>query len=98
MSHDKRWTGGIANREWQRGTQAGPVTDLEAVKAHVLRYLADCRRFASKLCADDHPTEDGVLKIVYWHGDAQKQAVLSVYRQLTRTRAKTPARGQDSAS
>jgi len=86
MSHDKRWTGGTANREWQRGTRAEPVVDAEAVKAQVLRYLADCRRWAHMLRPSDHPTEDGVLKVVYTQTDRQRQAVLDVFRLATRAR------------
>lgn len=95
MSRDKRWTGGPANREWQRGAQAEPVVDVAAIKAQVLRYLVDCRRFASVLRASDHPTLKGCLQVVYTATDEQKQAVTDLYHQATRTRPKTPADGED---
>lgn len=89
MPSDQRWTGGIANREWQAGTRAEPVTDPDALAAHVRRYLADCGKF--HLDPKYHPTEDGVLKIVFHHGYAQKQAVLTAFRQLTERHAAQPS-------
>lgn len=76
---DQRWTGGIANREWQAGRPAEPAVDADAITTQVRSYLRDCRRF--QLDPQYHPTEAGVLKLVFWRGDTQKQAVLAAYRQ-----------------
>lgn len=91
MSRDKRWTGSTANRGWQSGVAAEPVVDVAALKAYVLRYLADCRRFARMLRADDHPTLKGCLQVVYTATDEQKQAATDLYHLATRTRPKPPA-------
>lgn len=81
MASDQRWTGGVANREWQSGTRPATVVDVDAVTTQVRSYLRDCRRF--RLDPQYHPTIDGVLKLVFWRGAAQKEAVLAVFRQLT---------------
>lgn len=82
MSSDSRWTGGIANREWQSGTRVQAPVDTDAITAQVRRYLADCRKFR-QLIGPAHPTEDGVLKIVYHQGGAQKAAILAAFRHAT---------------
>ena len=89
MASDQRWTGGTANRGWQTGTRPAAVVDVDAITTQVRSYLADCRKF--RLDPQYHPTLDGVLKLVFWRGDAQKQAVLAIYRQLIGERRAVPA-------
>lgn len=81
MSADRRWTGGIANREWQRGTApraAEVVSEAKRLEleAQVKRYLADCRRF------DLEPSERMALKIVFHKGREQAEAVRDAYARL----------------
>lgn len=85
MSSDSRWTGGAANRQWQAGTRLEPPVDTEYLTWQVRYYLTDCRRF-KHLIGPAHPTEEGVLKIVFHTGDAQKQAVLEAFRARTAPR------------
>lgn len=84
---DLRWTGGIANRGWQSGTRPGPVTDADYVAGQVSRYLTDCRVHKKLLSPAHHPTEKSCLQVVFHHGDAQKQLIREIYRQLTGTAA-----------
>lgn len=79
MSSDSRWTGGLANREWQRGNRVEQPVDTDYIRLQVRRYLADCRRF------DFPPSEAMCLKVIFHAGDSQKQAVIAAYRQLTAT-------------
>jgi hypothetical protein len=65
VSSDQRWTGGIANREWQRGVKAVPVVDIEAITRHVRAYLRDVERHRQILSPDNHPTLRSCLKVVY---------------------------------
>jgi hypothetical protein len=78
------WTGGEANRQYRRGTRPEPDVDTPAIAVQVRRYLHDCERFAGML-GPAHPTAEGVLKIVFHRGDAQKRAVLAAFRELTGT-------------
>lgn len=75
MSSDSRWTGGLANREWQSGTRVEPMTDTDYINWQVKRYLADCAQFSLT------PSKEDALKVIFWTGDAQKQAVISAYQQ-----------------
>jgi hypothetical protein len=72
-----------------------PVVDTDALTAQVKRYLGDCRRHQAILSPASHPTEKSCLQVVFHTGDAQKQAVLAVYRQLTAER-RAEAHGQVS--
>jgi hypothetical protein len=85
------------NYEWQTGTRVEPVVDVAALKTHVLRYLADCRRWAHMLRVSDHPTLKGCLQVVYTQTDEQKQAATDLYYLATRTRPKPPAGGTGEA-
>ena len=82
MSGDSRWTGGAANRSWQSGTRLEPPVDSEYITWQVRYYLADCRRFGH-LTGPAHPTEEGVLKIVFHATTAQRTAVLTEFRRMT---------------
>jgi hypothetical protein len=82
---DPRWSGGIANREWQRGARPAPVTGRDEITGYVRQYLADCRTHRKLLDPRHHPTEDGALKTVFHRGHAQEEAVRAAYRQLTAT-------------
>jgi peptidoglycan hydrolase-like protein with peptidoglycan-binding domain len=43
VSGDRRWTGGLANREWQRGSQPPvPLLDPRYVAAQIEAYRSDC--------------------------------------------------------
>jgi hypothetical protein len=75
VSGDQRWTGGIANREWQSGARPKPAVDVDALAEKVREYVADCRRLRRA------PSEKGCLTVVYYQGDAQKQAVLAAFRE-----------------
>jgi len=84
MSADRRWTGGIANREWTRGGQAAPIPDTERLKTGVLAYLADCRA-APWLDPAYHPTEAGALKAVFHRARAEADIVRDLYRNVAPT-------------
>lgn len=77
MASDQRWTGGLANREWQRGSRVEQPVDSDYIALQVRRYLKDCARFELA------PSEAMCLKVIFHAGDAQKQAVVGAYRQLT---------------
>lgn len=76
---DQRWTGGIANREWQAGTRFEVVADKEAVLAQVRAYLADCRRYREILSPKYHPAADSAVKVVHGPPDVVRAA----YQHLT---------------
>jgi hypothetical protein len=82
MSSDSRWSGGAANREWQRGTRPGQPVDTDAIAVQVRRYLRDCAA-APWLDGRYHPTEDGALKVVFHRGREQETAVRAAFRHLT---------------
>jgi hypothetical protein len=86
VPRDRRWTGGIANREWQRGRQAGRVIDHVRLSGDVRRYLADCRAHAAALSAKYHPTEASALKVIHHHGHAEEDVIRGAFRALTGTR------------
>lgn len=85
MPSDQRWQGGVANRTWQAGTSPAPVVDVDALTAQVRQYLRDCRTHQALLSPAYHPTEKSCLQVVFHHGDAQKQLIRGIYRQLTGT-------------
>jgi hypothetical protein len=80
------WTGGIANREWHRGSSVrGLVVDAERLAADVRRYLADCRKYQGILSPASHPSERSALKVIY-HCTAEEAGVIRAeYRRLTST-------------
>ena len=74
------WTGGIANREYRRGTRTEPVLTEELrrrLAGQVKNYLADARKFRLK------PSEERCLAVVYTANDKQKKYVADEYRRLT---------------
>jgi hypothetical protein len=80
VSSDRRWTGGLANREWQRGTQAAAVPlDIEQLRAQVRRYLADCKR--AGLASAYHPTAAGACKVIYHQGTAQRLQIIRAFER-----------------
>lgn len=83
MSSDRRWTGGAANREWQRGTQPQAAPDAGGLTAHVAQYLAECRAHQQLLDRRYHPTEEGALKVIFHRGRDQETAIRLAFRQLT---------------
>ena len=90
MSSDKRWTGGVANREWNRGTaplaRADEVMSAAArqvLQTAVKRYLDECARFRTLLRAADHPTPRGMLHMVWCRDEAERDAALEEYAYLT---------------
>jgi hypothetical protein len=84
VSRDQRWTGGIANREWQRGTRAEPPpVDTQGVLARVRRYIADCERWQHLLRAKDHPTEDGAVKLILCPDKRHEDMVRRAFRYAT---------------
>jgi hypothetical protein len=90
VSSDSRWTGGLANREWQSGTRPQPQVDTDYITAQVRRYLRDCRKHRAIL-SPYHPTEAGLLRVVFCHGDGEKQAALTAYRQLAEAERRAEA-------
>lgn len=80
MSSDRRWTGGLANREWQRGTQAaaGPM-DWAWVVEQVLTYISDCR--AAGLADRYHPTAAGAVKVIYHRGEQQRAQIVRAFNR-----------------
>lgn len=89
MSAKGPWTGGLANREYRRGTRAEPPpVDAQAILAQVRSYLADCALFKALLRAADHPTEEGALKIVYCRTERHREVARAAFRHLTAGRAR----------
>lgn len=84
MSSDSRWTGGLANREWQAGNKVEQPVDADYITKQVRIYLADCKRFGLT------PTEVIALKIVYHANDAQKDAITAAFRQRTGAKLAVP--------
>lgn len=84
MASDLRWTGGPANREWCAGQRAGRVIDPERITRDVKRYLTDCQRF--RLDLKYHPTEASCLKVVYYAGTREADAIRAEYQRQTATR------------
>ena len=81
MSSDSRWTGGLANREWQRGNKVEQPADTDYIVLQVRRYLADCRRF------DLTPSEGMAVKVVF----GPDALVRAAYQQQTRRTAEAHA-------
>lgn len=82
MSSDSRWTGGRANREWQRGSVPKPEPMARLYLLEQLRaYLADCKRF--RLDPAYHPTAAGALKMIPWRGDVQRWQVTREFERLS---------------
>lgn len=81
MSGDRRWTGGVANREWQSGARLEQPLDEDYITGQVKAYLRDCRR-SPHLDPKYHPTASGAVKVVY----GPEQAVRAAYRHLTGAR------------
>lgn len=79
---DQRWTGGIANREWQSGRPAEPAVDAEYIISQVRAYLRDCERFRGILSAADHPTLRSCLKVVF----GPDRVIREAYEYLTAVR------------
>lgn len=82
MSSDGRWTGGAANREWQRGTR--PRQELlprAYVVAQLRAYFADCHANRSILNPRYHPTGPGALKMIPHSGDAQQAQIIREYQR-----------------
>lgn len=79
MSADRRWTGGIANRAWERGVSAGHPIGVDRLKDGVRAYLADCNA-APWLDPAYHPTEAGALKAVYHRGRDEADIIRGIYR------------------
>lgn len=76
MPRDLRWTGGTANRAWQRGSQPlGRVIDTARLEAQVRRYLADCRQHRALLSPQYHPTADSACKAIF-HRSREEEAVI----------------------
>jgi hypothetical protein len=76
MSSDSRWTGGLANREWQRGTRTIAPIDRAYLAGQLSAYLRDCARFGLK------PSEDTALKIVYRRGSSAADQIRAGYRKM----------------
>jgi hypothetical protein len=86
MASDQRWTGGLANREWQRGSKpAGRVIDADRLSWDVRRYLADCRAHSGILSPRYHPTEAGALKAVYHRGREEEDVIRGEFAQQAGT-------------
>jgi hypothetical protein len=75
VSSDQRWTGGLANREWQAGTKVEQPVDTDYITKQVRRYLADCVKHQLT------SSEAGCLKVVFHATEAQKNAVIWAYRR-----------------
>jgi hypothetical protein len=84
MSGDSRWTGGPANREWQRGTRLArePLTRLYLLE-QVQAYLRDCRG-AADLDPRYHPTPAGAVKVIYHQGAAQAAQITSAFEAISK--------------
>lgn len=81
MASDSRWTGGIANREWTRGTKPGLVIDPVRVMGDVRRYLADVAAHRQLLSPVHHPTLKSALKVIYHRSADEAAAITSAYKQ-----------------
>lgn len=82
MTRDLRWSGGIANREWSRGSRSVPVeVDQVRLAGEVRRYLADCTaaiRSGIKLDPQYHPTARGAVKAIYCRHSEEAEFVKSL--------------------
>lgn len=78
------WTGGIANREWNRGTPApAPFVRRDSeIAVAVGTYLRECRQFAHLLRAADHPTEHGMLQVTWCRTDTEREQARVVFARL----------------
>jgi len=94
MASDRRWTGGIANREWVRGHAATREINRQQLTAGVAAYLADCRTHRDLLTAKYHPTEAGALKAVYHVGDAEAEFIRGAYAEACRRADGEPPAGE----
>jgi hypothetical protein len=79
VSSDSRWTGGAANREWQRGTRHVTPLDPAYLKAQIFAYLADCYANRGILSPAHHPTEAGALRVIYHQGPLQAAQVRAAW-------------------
>lgn len=84
MSSDSRWTGGLANREWQAGTRIDQPVDRDYIAAQVRRYLRDCDRFRLV------PSQVTCLKVVFHANGAQEAAVTGAFREICGRTAEPP--------
>ena len=84
MSSDRRWTGGLANREWQRGSQPPvPLLDPRYVAAQIEAYRSDCYAARAYLDRANHPTAAGAVKVIYHRGTAQRMQIVRAFEQAT---------------
>lgn len=89
MSSDRRWTGGVANRDWSAGVAVVAEVPAARLTQGVQDYLADCRRF--RLANEYHPTPDGAVKIVYHRTKAGEQFIRDELTRLTAARLQAVA-------
>jgi hypothetical protein len=85
MSSDSRWTGGPANREWQRGTRrAAGLLDPQAVSRQVDIYRQDCYTARALLNPAYHPTAAGALKVIWHRGPEQADQIRAAFERRPR--------------
>jgi hypothetical protein len=82
VSADGRWTGGAANREWQRGARpAGAPLERAYVAGQIRAYLADCHAAGAILNPRYHPTPEGALEMIPHHGKVQQEQIRREYQR-----------------
>lgn len=80
MSSDRRWTGGLANRQWQRGiAPPDQPMDWAWVVEQVLTYIRDCK--AAGISDKYHPTAGGALKVVFHRGGQQRAQIVRAFNR-----------------
>jgi hypothetical protein len=86
MASDSRWTGAVANREWQRGTKAAaPPIDSAYLAAQISAYLSDCYAARGVLNSDYHPTADGAVKLIPHANKEQAEQIREAFHAETAT-------------
>lgn len=58
MSSDRRWSGGIANREWNRAAGQLNLTPLTPTEAHELYLSMLDESFYDETCGSSHPLRE----------------------------------------
>jgi hypothetical protein len=87
MASDKRWTGGAANREWQRGSRAEQPVNIPYLVLQVKAYMEDCERFRAIL-GPGHPNWNAAKHVIFCRNDEERHAALVIFSRAMRARAR----------
>jgi hypothetical protein len=85
MASDSRWTGGLANRQWQRGTRrAVGLLDPQWVSRQVDIYRQDCYAARATLNPAYHPTAAGAARVIFHRGAEQAEQIRAAFERRER--------------